>query len=56
LAQKGFAPQIYNVMVNLRGCRAVKSDSCNNLLSSIHTKLVNILQYVRLNIKMKILV
>jgi len=32
----------------LRGCLAVKFDSCNSLLSSIHTLLVNILRYVRL--------
>jgi len=37
-------------------CAAVlqlKFDSCNNLLSSIHTLLVNILRYVRLYIKRK---
>jgi len=28
---------MYNVIGALRGCRAVKLDSCNNLLSSIHT-------------------
>ena len=33
---------------------AVKFDTCNNLLSSIHTLLVSILQYVRLYIKRKI--
>jgi len=37
----------------LRGCLAVKFYSCNNLLSSVHTLLVNILQYVRLYIKRK---
>jgi len=26
----------YNVIGALRGCRAVKFDSCNNLLSSVH--------------------
>ena len=36
-------------------CLVVKVDSCNNLLSSIHTLLVSILLYVRLHIKMKIL-
>jgi len=46
---------MYNVMDTLRGCRAVKFNSCNNLLSSVHTMLVIVLQYVRLNIKMKIL-
>ena len=30
----------------LRGCLAVKFDSCNSLLSSVHTLLVNILWYV----------
>src|SRR6218665_1010627 len=39
----------------LRGCRAVKFDSCKNLLLSVHTMLVIILRYVRLNIKTKIL-
>jgi len=42
---------MYNMMGALRGCPAVKFDSCNNLLSSVHTILVIILQYVRLNIK-----
>jgi len=42
-------------MVALHGCRAVKFDSYNNLLSSVHTTLVIILQYVRVNIKTKIL-
>jgi len=38
----------------LRGCRAVKSDSCNNLmLSSVHSMLVIILQSVSLNAKRK---
>jgi len=27
----------FNVMVALRGCRAVKFDSCNDLWSSVHT-------------------
>ena len=36
----------------LRGCLAVKFD-CNNLLSSVHTLLVNILWCVRLYIKRK---
>ena len=38
------------MMGNVRGCHAVKFDSCNNLLSSVHTILVIILWYVRLNI------
>src|SRR6218665_401845 len=33
------------------GCLAVKFDSCNSLLSSVHTLLVNILRCVRLYIK-----
>jgi len=39
----------------LRGCLAVKFDSCNNLLSSVHTctSHVNILQCVRLYVKRK---
>ena len=37
----------------LCGCLAVKFDSCNNLLSSVHTLLVNSLWYVRLYIKRK---
>jgi len=45
---------MYNVMGALRGCRVVNFDSCNNLLSSVHTILVIILRYVRLNIKTKI--
>ena|SRR6218665_224677 len=36
---------LYNVMVVLLGCRAVKFDSCNNLLSSAHTVLRGV-QYV----------
>ena len=32
----------------LRGCLVAKFDSCNSLLSSVHTLLVNILHYVRL--------
>src|SRR6218665_3519026 len=46
---------MYNVMGALCGCRAVKLDSCNNLLSSFHTILVIILRYVRLNMTTKIL-
>jgi len=40
------------MMGALRGCRAVKFDSCNNLLSSVHTALVGLIsvRYVRLNI------
>src|SRR6218665_3419188 len=34
----------------LRGCLAVKFNFCNNLPSSVHTLLVNILWYVRLYI------
>src|SRR6218665_1030804 len=30
-----------DTMGALRGCRAVKFDSCNNLLSSVHTLTVN---------------
>src|SRR6218665_402274 len=37
----------------LRGCLAVKLDSCNNLLSSVYTLLVNIMRYVRLYIRRK---
>jgi len=40
---------MYNVMGAVRGCRAVKFDSCYNLLSSVHTILVIILRSVRLN-------
>jgi len=36
------------MMGALRGCRAVKFNSCNNLLSSVHTVLVNILRSVSL--------
>jgi len=39
----------------LRGCFAVKFDSCNNLLSSVHTILVIVLRYFRLNSKTKTL-
>src|SRR6218665_388970 len=46
---------MYDVMGALCGCRAIKFDFCNNLLSSVHTILVIILQYIRLNIKTKIL-
>jgi len=42
-----------DVIGALCGCRAVKFDSCNNLLSSIHTIHVIILRYVRLNINTK---
>ena len=35
------------------GCLAAKFDSCNGLLSSVHTLLVNILPCVRLYIKQK---
>src|SRR6218665_3499041 len=40
------------MMGALRGCRAVKFDSGNNLLSSIRTTLVGLisLRYIRLNI------
>ena len=41
------------MMDTLCGCRADKFDSCNNLLSSVHTILVISLQHVRLNIKTK---
>ena len=37
------------------GCLEAKFDSCNSLLSSVHTLLVNILQCVRLYIKRKYL-
>src|SRR6218665_4204582 len=46
---------MYNVMGAMRSCREVKFDSCNNLLSSVHTILVIIMRYARLNIKTKIL-
>src|SRR6218665_1084597 len=36
----------------LRGCHAAKFDSCNNLLSSVHTLPVNVLRCVRLYIKL----
>ena len=36
------------MMGALRGCRAIKFDSFNNLLSSVHTVLVNILHSVSL--------
>src|SRR6218665_1363403 len=39
----------------LRGCLASKFNSCNSLLSSVHTLRVNILSCVRLYIKTKIL-
>jgi len=45
---------MYNMMGALRGCRAVKFDSCNNKLSSVHTILVIIQRYVRLNINAKL--
>ena len=35
------------------GCLAAKFDSCNSLLSSVYTLLVNILRCVRLYIKRK---
>src|SRR6218665_1775067 len=35
---------MHNVMGALRGCRAVKFDSCNNLLSSVHIILEIILR------------
>src|SRR6218665_1059007 len=35
------------------GCLAAKFDSCNSLLSSVHSLLVNILRCVRLYIKRK---
>jgi len=44
---------MYNVMSALCGCRAVKFDSCNNILSSVHTILVIILRSVSLSIKRK---
>src|SRR6218665_952692 len=37
--------------VTLRSCLAVKFDSCNNLISFVHTILVDILRYVRLYIR-----
>src|SRR6218665_654954 len=37
------------------GCLAAKFDSCNSLLSSVHTLLVNILRCVRWYIKRKYL-
>ena len=46
---------MYSVMGAVRDCRAVKFDSCDNLLSSVHTILLIILWYVRLNIKTKLL-
>jgi len=42
--------QLY-IPVHVIGCRAVKLDSCNNFLSSVHTILVIILLYDRLNMK-----
>jgi len=42
-----------NAMGALQGWRAVKFDSYNNLLSSVHTILVIIIQYIRLNTKRK---
>ena len=35
--------EMYSVMQDLHGCRAVKFDSCNNLRSCVHTVIVNIL-------------
>src|SRR6218665_3404549 len=46
---------MYNVIGAQRGCRAVKFDYCNNLISSVHTILVIILRYIRLHIKPKTL-
>src|SRR6218665_2239363 len=43
-------------MWRLRGCLAVKFDCCNNLQSSVHTLLVNMLRFVRLYIKRKIII
>ena len=40
----------------LHDCLVVKFDSCNSLLSSVHTVLVNILQCVRLYIKWKYII
>ena len=40
----------------LRCCLAAKFDSCNSLLSSIHTLLVNILRCVRLYVKRKFII
>src|SRR6218665_1787674 len=37
----------------MRGCSAVKSDSCNNFRSSVHTMLVIILRSVNLKMKLK---
>jgi len=43
---------MYNAIGALCGCRVVKFD-CNNLLTSVHTILIIILRYVRLNTKRK---
>ena len=40
--------EMYNMMGDLHGCHTVKFDSCNNLLSSVHTVLVNIMRSVSL--------
>ena len=42
---------MHTVMGALHNCRVVKFDSCNNLILSVHTILVVVLQYVRLNTK-----
>ena len=42
-----------NCLYDAYGCFAAKFDSCNSLLSSVHTLLVNILRCVRLYIKQK---
>ena len=34
---------MYNVMAALRGCLAVKFNSCNNLLSSVHSAVLHCL-------------
>ena len=47
--------KMYNVIGALRGCHAVKFNSCNNLRSSIHTILVIILRSVSLRMKQKLL-
>src|SRR6218665_4186603 len=38
---------VFSMKGALRGCRAVKFDSCKNFLSFVHTVLVNILRSVR---------
>ena len=44
---------LYDVMCCPRGCLVVSVDSCNSLLPSVHTLLVNIQQYVRLYLYIK---